>query len=123
MKKTLSLIALLAFLAVPNGAFAWTYDGLGSLNPFTNFGRGFGGDCGCKVERCNRPKLTKCEKLHGVKIQRGQPCGCAAPVEYTPVIMEEPVQIETMPVIIDNMQNYPHRNYSPTPCTNCHRAF
>ena len=123
MKKTLSLIALLAFLAIPNGAFAWTYDGLGSLNPFTNFGRGFGGDCGCKVERCHRPKLTKCEKLHGVKIQRGQPCGCAAPVEYTPVIMEEPIQIETMPVIIDNMQNYPQRNYSPTPCTNCHRAF
>ena len=123
MKKTLSLIALLAFLAIPNGAFAWTYDGLGSLNPFTNFGRGFGGDCGCKVERCHRPKLSKCEKLHGVKIQRGQPCGCAAPIEYTPVIMEEPVQIGAMPVIIDNMQNYPRKNYSPTPCTNCHRAF
>ena len=126
MKKTLSLIAMLAFLAIPNGAFAWTYDGLGSLNPFTNFGRGFGNsDCGCKVERCHRPRLTKCEKLHGVKIQRGQPCGCAAPVEYsiTPVIMEEPVQIEAMPVIIDNMQNYPRKIYSPTPCTNCHRAF
>ena len=121
MKKMLSLIAL---FAIPNGAFAWTYDGLGSLNPFTNFGRGFG-SCGCKVERCHRPKLTKCEKLHGVKIQKGVPCGCAAPVEYTvtPVIMEEPVQMEAMPVIIDNMQNYPRKNYSPAPCTNCHRAF
>lgn len=102
MKKFLSLFTLLAFFAIPQGAFAWTYDGLGSLNPFTNFGRGFGNsECGC-----NRPKLTKCEKLHGVKIinkyqtYEGQPCGCAAPV--MPVIIEEPIM---------------------TPCTECHRAF
>ena len=102
MKKILSIAALFTFLAIPQGAFAWSYDGLGSLNPFTNFGRGFGGnDCGCKVERCQRPKLSKCEKLHGVKIIRGTPCGCAAPVQ--PIYMDEPVYRE--------------------PCTNCHRAF
>ena len=78
MKKIFSLIALIAFLGIPQGAFAWSYDGLGSLNPFTNFGRGFGENgCGCKVERC-----------HGVKIiRRGTPCGCAAPVK--PIYMEQ----------------------------------
>ena len=102
MKKMLSLFSLLAFLAIPQGAFAWTYDGIGSLNPFTNFGRGFGNsECGCKVERCHRPKLTKCEKLHGVKIRRGEPCGCAAPV-VMPTIIEQP---------------------TIAPCTNCTRAF
>ncbi len=107
MKKILSLLSLFTFLAIPQGAFAWTYDGLGSLNPFTNFGRGFGGnaECGCKVERCNRPKLSKCEKLHGVRIYQGnyqgEPCGCAAPV-IMPTIIEQPM-IE--------------------PCTNCTRAF
>ena len=102
MKKMLSLFSLLAFLAIPQGAFAWTYDGLGSLNPFTNFGRGFGNsEGGCKVERCNRPKLSKCEKLHGVKIRHGQPCGCAAPV-IMPTIIEQPMA---------------------QPCTNCTRAF
>lgn len=97
MKKILSTFALLAFLAIPQGAFAWSYDGIGSLNPFTNFGRGFGGDgCGCKVERCQKRKLTKCEKLHGVKLIRGTNCGCAAPVQ--PIYME-------------------------TNCAGCHRAF
>ncbi len=96
MKKILSLMALFTFLAIPQGAFAWTYDGLGSLNPFTNFGRGFGNsECGCQVERCQRPKLSKCEKLHGYKIQRDEPCGYAAP-------------------IIVPMQNE---------CSECHRAF
>lgn len=100
MKKILSLFSLFAFLAIPQGAFAWTYDGLGSLNPFTNFGRGFGGnsECGCKVERCNRPKLTKCERLHGVKIRYGEPCGCAAPV----IVPMEQIN---------------------EPCNNCTRAF
>lgn len=89
MKKIFSLIALIAFLGIPQGAFAWSYDGLGSLNPFTNFGRGFGENgCGCKVERCQKQRLTKCEKLHGVKIiRRGTPCGCAAPVK--PIYMEQ----------------------------------
>ncbi len=103
MKKILPLFALMAFLTLPQGAFAWTYDGLGSLNPFTNFGRGFGGDdCGCKVERCQRPKLTKCEKLHGVKIIRGTNTGCAAPVE---------------PIYMDTYVPYTNE------CSECHRAF
>lgn len=94
MKKFLSLLAVFAFLGVPQGAFAWTYDGLQSLNPFTGFR-----NCNpCKVERCVKPKLTKCEKLHGYKIQKGQPCGCAAPV----IIEQAPVM---------------------SPCTQCHRAF
>lgn len=82
MKRLFATFGLLAFLAVPVQSFAWEYDGLGSLNPFTNFGRGFGGNnCGCqKVERCHKPKLTKCEKLHGYKIIKGKECGCAAPV-------------------------------------------
>ncbi len=38
MKKFLSVLALFGFLTIPaQGAFAWTYDGLGSLNPFTGF--------------------------------------------------------------------------------------
>jgi len=88
MKKLLATLGALAVLVIPGqGAFAWQYDGLGSLNPFTNFGRGFGGnDCGCqKVERCVKPRLTKCEKLHGYKIIRGEPCGCAAPVIIEPM--------------------------------------
>lgn len=95
MKNLFTTLSLLAFLTIPaQGAFAWTYDGLGSLNPFTNFGRNTA--CGCQ-----KPKLTKCEKLHGVKIKReqGEPCGCAAPVEYVKVIP---------------MQNN---------CTGCQRAF
>ncbi|MBD5401390.1 hypothetical protein HDR58_01120 [bacterium] len=84
MKKLFTSFALLAFLVIPaQGAFAWTYDGLGSLNPFTGFG--MRDKCGCKVERCQKQKLTKCEKLHGVKIKRGEPCGCAAPV-----VIEQP---------------------------------
>ena len=100
MKKLFMTFGVLAFLAIPAQTFAWEYDGLGSLNPFTNFGRGFGGnDCGCqKVERCQKPKLSKCEKLHGYKIIKGEPCGCAAPV-----------MIEMEPVI--------------EPCNNCQRAF
>lgn len=36
MKKILGFFTLLAFLTIPaQGAFAWTYDGLNSLNPFT----------------------------------------------------------------------------------------
>lgn len=102
MKNLLASVALFAFLTIPaQGAFAWTYDGIGSLNPFTNFGRNT--QCGCKkVERCKKPKLTKCEKLHGVKIkkERGTVCGCAAPVEYVKIV---PMQENT--------------------CTNCQRAF
>ena len=95
MKKLFTTLSLLAFLVIPaQGVFAWTYDGLGSLNPFTGFRNC--NPCKCKVERCKKPKLTKCEKLHGYKIIRGSECGCAAPV----IIEEEMNQ-----------------------CTDCKRAF
>ena len=83
MKKILPVFALLAFLAIPQSSFAaWSYDGIQSLNPFTGFR-----NCNpCKVERCQKRKLTKCEKLHGVKLIRGTNCGCAAPVQ--PIYME-----------------------------------
>ena len=113
MKKILSLAAVCMMLAMP--AHAWTYDGLGSLNPFTNFGRGFGGDgCGCE-----RPKLTKCEKLHGVKIIKGEPCGYAAPVVIQKSTCDEP-----MPIIYDNCPNCAKTiQYMDNSCPNCHRAF
>lgn len=102
MKKLFTTLGLFAFLTIPaQGAFAWTYNGLGSLNPFTNFGRNDNIACGCqKVERCKKPKLTKCEKLHGVKVKRGTACGCAAPIDYYYKI-------------------YPNRNN----CVGCQRAF
>ena len=96
MKKLFASMSLLAFLTIPaQGAFAWTYDGLGSLNPFTNFGRN-NTNCGCQKQ-----KLTKCEKLHGMKIRQGQVSGCAAPVEY--YYIQEPVVRQQ--------------------CNNCQRAF
>lgn len=95
MKNLITTCTLLAFLTIPaQGAFAWTYDGIGSLNPFTLFGTRNKDQCGCvKVEKCKKQRLTKCEKLNGVKI-KGEPCGCAAPV-----VIEQPQ------------------------CMNCHRAF
>ena len=113
MKKILSLLAVGMMLAMP--AHAWTYDGLGSLNPFTNFGRGFGGyGCGCE-----KPKLTKCEKLHGVKIRKGTPCGCAAPIEVMPVVEGNNCAIEPMPIIYENCPNC----LQVQPCSKCRRAF
>ena len=69
MKNLFVTLGVLGVLALSTqGAFAWTYTGLGSLNPFTNFGRG-DTDCGCKkVERC-------------ANVIEQQPCGCAAPIE------------------------------------------
>jgi len=97
MKNLFATLSLFALLLIPaQGAFAWTYDGLGSLNPFTLFGTRTA-KCGCE-----KPKLTKCEKLHGVKIKKvqGEPCGCAAPVqEYVKIVPME------------------------NTCTNCQRAF
>ena len=88
MKNLLSVFALFAFLALPmQGAFAWTYDGLNSLNPFTGFGRYSSyenvamGNCNCK---CKQRKLTKCEKLHGIK-RVDMPCGCAVPIQIEPI--------------------------------------
>ncbi len=99
MKNLFTTLTLLAFLAIPaQGAFAWTYEGPNSLNPFTGFQQ-----CNkcvkVKKEKCKKPKLTKCEKLKGVKIE-GVSCGCAAPIEYIKV--------------------YPNENNN---CPNCERAF
>ena len=122
MKKILTLFALGTLLSLGQGAFAWTYDGLQSLNPFTGFR-----NCNpCKVERCKKPKLTKCEKLQGVKIQRGVPCGCAAPVQIEtqaamPIIIETPAPKHSMPVVIE-MPSYT-RQILQDPCVDCHRAF
>lgn len=114
MKKILALFAVLMMFSVP--ANAWTYDGIGSLNPFTNFGRGFG--CGCE-----RPRLTKCEKLHGVKIiKQNQPTGCAAPiVETMPVVQGTSCDMEALPVIIDTCPNC--KIQTPYYGSKCRRAF
>ncbi len=54
MKKTISSLALFAFFLLPaQGAFAWTYDGLGSLNPFTGFRN---------CNKCEKVKPQKCHK-------------------------------------------------------------
>ena len=90
MKRFLATLGFLSFVLLPmQGAFAWEYDGLGSLNPFTNFGRGFG-NSGCGCQKVVRPKLTKCEKLHGYKIIKDEvPTGCAAPIIYETIIVPE----------------------------------
>ena len=100
MKKTIASLALFGLFLMPaQGAFAWSFDGLGSLNPFTNFGRG-DTDCGCKkVERCAKVKTSNCN-THYYKVIKQQPCGCAAPIEVY--------------------------NYDTTPmpkCTSCQRKF
>ena len=59
MKKTLASLALFAFFFLPaQGAFAWTYDGIGSLNPFTGF-RNCNKCEKVKPQKCN----NKCEKV------------------------------------------------------------
>ena len=113
MKKIFALMAVCMMLVAP--AHAWTYNGLGSLNPFTNFGRGFGGDgCGCET-----PKLTKCEKLHGVKIRYGESTGYAAPV-----VIQGQGCAEPMPIIYDTCPNCSRTiQYMDNPCPTCRRAF
>lgn len=81
MKKVFSMLTVLAFLSIPmQGAFAWTYDGPNSLNPFTGFQQ-----CNkcvkVKKEKCKRQRLTKCQRLHGMK--RGEVAGCAAPIQMS----------------------------------------
>lgn len=51
MKNFLAMLTLFAFLAIPaQGAFAWTYEGPNSLNPFTGF------------RQCNKcVKVPKCK--------------------------------------------------------------
>ncbi len=84
MKRLVTTLGVLAILAIPTQGFAWTYEGINSLNPFTGFRQcnkcqKVEKTCKCK---CKKPKLTKCEKLNGVKVQRGEVCGCAAPIQY-----------------------------------------
>ena len=100
MKKIFSTFALLGFLALSTqGAFAWSYNGLGSLNPFTNFGRG-DTDCGCqKVDRCAKVKTSN-YNTHYYKVIKQQPCGCAAPIE-----------------------TYNYDTTSMPQCTSCQRKF
>ncbi len=85
MKKVLTTLGIFAVLAIPTQSFAWTYEGPNSLNPFTGFRQCNACQkvekCQCKC-KCKKPKLTKCEKLNGVKIQKGAVCGCAAPIQY-----------------------------------------
>lgn len=80
MKNFLAFFTVLAFLSIPAQAFAWSYEGPNSLNPFTGFQQ-----CNTCVKvkkvKCKKPKLTKCQKLNGVKLDKGMPCGCAAPIQ------------------------------------------
>ena len=87
MKKVFAALGLLTFIVLPmQGVFAWEYDGLGSLNPFTGFRNC--NPCRCKCERVRKPKLTKCEKLHGYKIIKDEaPTGCAAPIMYETIVV------------------------------------
>lgn len=110
MKKFISLFALLSMFVFSQGAFAWTYDGLNSINPFTNFGRGFGRGCGCekpKADKCNRGKI---------RMTYGYPTGFAAPVilryectEAIPVVYGLPCPCNKI------IQRHT--------CTNCHRKY
>ncbi len=65
MKKTIASLALFAFFLLPaQGAFAWTYDGIGSLNPFTGFR-----NCNkCEKVKCHKVKKAKCDPCQKVKI-------------------------------------------------------
>ena len=110
MKKTISLLALLSMFAFAQGAFAWTYDGLGSLNPFTNFGRGLRQGCSCekvKINHCDRGKT---------RMTFDYPTGFAAPVilryectEAIPVIYGMPCPCQ---------KQIPHNA-----CDKCHRKY
>lgn len=72
MKKTIASLALFAFFLMPaQGAFAWTYDGIGSLNPF-NFFR--------SNNSCNKCEKVKKQKCHKVKRE----CNRCAKVRIQP---------------------------------------
>jgi hypothetical protein len=86
MKKVFAALGMLTFMVLPVQSFAWEYDGLGSLNPFTGFRNC--NPCRCKCEKVRKPKLTKCEKLHGYKIIKDEaPTGCAAPIIYETIVV------------------------------------
>lgn len=67
--STLAILSVLAF-AVPS-AYAWQYEGLNSLNPFTGFR---------VCNKCQKIKKQKC-KCQKVKacpvVQKDYPCPCA----------------------------------------------
>ena len=66
MKKLMSTIALFAFfLLTAQGAFAWSYDGLNSLNPFTGF-RNCNKCEKVKKHKCHKPK--KCNKCANIRL-------------------------------------------------------
>lgn len=69
MKKIVTSLALLSFLAFPvQNAFAWTYDGLNSLNPFTGF------------RNCNKCEKIKKQRCH-VKRQKCNTCIKVKPIK------------------------------------------
>lgn len=65
MKKTITSLALFAFFFLPaQVAFAWTYDGINSLNPFTGFR-----NCNkCEKVKCHKVKKSKCDPCRKVTI-------------------------------------------------------
>lgn len=70
MKKTIASLALFAFFLMPaQGAFAWTYDGIGSLNPFNFFRSNSCNKCEkVKKQKCHKVKRDKCNRCAKVKI-------------------------------------------------------
>lgn len=70
MKKTIASLALFAFFFLQaQGAFAWTYDGVNSLNPFTGF------------RNCNKCEKVKKQKCHKIKKDK---CNACAKVKIAP---------------------------------------
>ena len=77
MKKMFASLAVLSVLLIPaQGAFAWTYNGLASLNPFTGF-RNCNKCVKVKTHKCH--KVKKCDKC--AKIIRTQK-RCAKAFDY-----------------------------------------
>lgn len=69
MKKMIASVALFAFFMIPaQGAFAWQYDGLNSLNPFTGF-RNCNKCEKIKKQKCQKVKKDKCcaKRVHVIK--------------------------------------------------------
>lgn len=124
MKRNLPFFTLLALLIFTQGAFAWTYDGLGSLNPFTNFGRGYGNsNCGCQQvqNQCCENQQNDCYYKNGKRhLTFGRPAGYAVPVYVpcdcndcgaVPIIYDEncPCNIPLQP--LDNCNNPCSKKY------------
>lgn len=77
MKKLFASIALFAFFFLPaQGAFAWTYDGLNSLNPFTGF-RNCNKCEKVKKDKCHKVTKNKCNKCAKIRIIPHRRCAKA----------------------------------------------